>query len=145
MGERYLGFRAAFAELGLEPDERLVRHGLRSRAEAAAAVTGLMALPEPPTALFTSNDLTSMGAIDSGHAGAVALIGFDDFALADKLSPPVSVVDPGPGGHRAAPPPSCCSPASAATRRRRASSSCPPGWSPAAQARSPRTRRGAGS
>jgi LacI family transcriptional regulator len=102
MGERYLGFRAAFAELGLEPDERFVRHGLRSRAEAAAAVTGLMELPEPPTALFTSNDLTSMGAIDSGHAGAVALIGFDDFALADKLSPPVSVVTQDPAAMGAA-------------------------------------------
>jgi len=102
MGERYLGFQAAFAERGLEPDPHLIRHGLRSRAEAAAAVASLMEQPQPPTALFTSNDLTSMGAIDSGHAGAVALVGFDDFALADKLSPPVSVVAQDPAAMGAA-------------------------------------------
>jgi LacI family transcriptional regulator len=96
ISERYVGFCAAFAELGLEPDERLVRRGLRSRGQATTAVTELMALPQPPTALFTSNDLTTMGAIDSGYSGSVALVGFDDFALADKLTPPVSVVTQDP-------------------------------------------------
>jgi len=35
-----------------------------------------------------------MGAIDAlhGQADRVALIGFDEFALADKVSPPVTVV-----------------------------------------------------
>jgi LacI family transcriptional regulator len=96
IGERYLGFRAAFEELGLEPDQRLVRRGLRSRGQAAAAVAELMDLPQPPTALFTSNDLTTMGAIDSGRCSSAALVGFDDFALADKLSPPVTVVTQDP-------------------------------------------------
>jgi len=103
ISERYVGFCAVLGEQGLEPDPQLVRRGLRSRAEAAAAVAELMALPQPPTALFTSNDLTTMGAIDSGH-GSVALVGFDDFALADKLTPPVSVVtqDPAAMGGAAA-------------------------------------------
>jgi LacI family transcriptional regulator, galactose operon repressor len=102
ISERYVGFRAAFSELGLEPDPALVRRGLRSRGEAAAVVTELMGLPEPPTALFTSNDLTTMGAIDSEHGGSAALVGFDDFALADKLSPPVSVVTQDPAAMGAA-------------------------------------------
>jgi LacI family transcriptional regulator len=96
ISERYVGFCDAFAELGLEPDQRLVRRGLRSRAQAAAAATELMDLLAPPTALFTSNDLTTMGAIDSGRCAAAALIGFDDFALADKLSPPITVVTQDP-------------------------------------------------
>jgi LacI family transcriptional regulator, galactose operon repressor len=104
ISERYVGFCAALAERGLEPDPQLVRRGLRSRAEAAGAVAELMSLPQPPTALFTSNDLTTMGAIDSGHGGSAALVGFDDFALADKLTPPVSVVtqDPAAMGGAAA-------------------------------------------
>ncbi len=92
IGERYVGFCAAFEERGLEPDQRLVRRGLRSRSQAAAAVADLMKLADPPTALFTSNDLTTMGAIDCDLSAGVALVGFDDFPLADKLSPPVSVV-----------------------------------------------------
>jgi LacI family transcriptional regulator len=102
ISERYVGFGAAFAELGLEPDPRLVRRGLRSRAQAAAAVAEMMRLPDPPTALFTSNDLTTMGAIDSGHSASFALVGFDDFALADKLTPPVSVVTQDPAAMGAA-------------------------------------------
>lgn len=104
ISERYAGFCDAFAEAGLEPDQALVRHGLRSRAAAAQAATELAALPQPPTALFTSNDLTTMGAVDSGQHGEVALVGFDDFALADKLSPPVTVVaqDPAAIGATAA-------------------------------------------
>jgi LacI family transcriptional regulator len=105
ISERYIGFRAAFGDLGLEPPgPQLVRRGLRSRAETVAAIDELMGLSEPPTALFTSNDITTLGAIDAGRNGTVALVGFDDFALSDKLTPPVSVVaqDPAAMGATAA-------------------------------------------
>ena len=106
--ERFGGYTEALAEDGITPDPELVRHGLRGRAEAAAATIALLTRREPPTALFTSNDLVTMGAIDSmyGPAGVrpVALIGFDEFALADKLTPPVTVVaqDPAAIGATAA-------------------------------------------
>jgi DNA-binding LacI/PurR family transcriptional regulator len=92
--ERYAGFCAAFARLGLEPDEALVRHELRNRLRSASAAADLLALPAPPTAVFASNNLTTMGAIDAlyGAGEGIALIGFDEFALADKLAPPVTVV-----------------------------------------------------
>lgn len=91
---RYEGYLAAFAEFGVSPDPVLVRHGLRSRSAAAAAAAELASLPdaERPTALFTTNDLTTMGAIDSGLHARLALVGFDEFALADKLTPPISLV-----------------------------------------------------
>lgn len=92
--ERYAGFYDAFADVGTEPDPRLVRHGPRSRAAAAELASSLLSLADPPTALFTTTDLITMGAIDAlqGEADRVALIGFDEFALADKVSPPVTVV-----------------------------------------------------
>jgi LacI family transcriptional regulator len=92
--ERYAGFRDAFADVGTEPDPRLVRHGPRSRAAAAELASSLLSLADRPTALFTTTDLITMGAIDAlhGEADRVALIGFDEFALADKVSPPVTVV-----------------------------------------------------
>jgi LacI family transcriptional regulator len=111
--ERFAGFNEALAEDGITADPALVRHGLRGRAEAASATTALLRHPDPPTALFTSNDLLTMGAIDSMYGadgtatpkvGPVALVGFDEFALADKLSPPVTVVaqDPAAIGATAA-------------------------------------------
>jgi DNA-binding LacI/PurR family transcriptional regulator len=106
--ERFAGFLEALAEDGISPDPALIRHGLRGRAEAAGATVALLRHPDPPTALFTSNDLVTMGAIDSMHGpggvSPVALIGFDEFALADKLSPPVTVVaqDPAAIGATAA-------------------------------------------
>jgi DNA-binding LacI/PurR family transcriptional regulator len=90
--ERYEGYLAALADAGLEPDPALVRHGLRSRSAAAAAAAELGALSSPPSALFTANDLTTMGVIDSGLHAQVALVGFDEFALADKLAPPITLV-----------------------------------------------------
>jgi DNA-binding LacI/PurR family transcriptional regulator len=105
--ERYAGFAEALAEEGLAPDPALVRHGLRGRAEAAQAAAALVRQPEPPTAIFASNDLVTMGVIDGlqgDGAARVALIGFDEFPLADKLSPPVTVVaqDPAAIGATAA-------------------------------------------
>jgi DNA-binding LacI/PurR family transcriptional regulator len=92
--ERYAGYCAACGDLGLVTDPSVIRHGLRSRTMAAQATTSLMALPEPPSALFASNNVITLGAIDAmhGQADGIALVGFDDFALADKLSPPVTVV-----------------------------------------------------
>lgn len=93
--ERYAGFCDAFARIGLEPDPAIVRHELRNRPESAQAAVDLLAHPRRPTAVFASNNLTTMGAIDALYqAGGedVALIGFDEFALADKLDPPVTVV-----------------------------------------------------
>ena len=104
--ERYEGFTEALATEGLAPDPALIRHGLQTRAAAAEAAAALTRLPEPPTALFASNDLMTMGAVDGLHgwAGSIALVGFDEFALADKLTPQVTVVaqDPAAIGATAA-------------------------------------------
>ncbi|OLE24010.1 MAG: LacI family transcriptional regulator [Actinobacteria bacterium 13_1_20CM_3_71_11] len=79
--ERYAGYRDAFSAAGLDVSADLVRHGLRSRTSAAAAT------------------VITMGAIDGLGAATreVALVGFDDFPLADKLSPAVTVVSQDPG------------------------------------------------
>jgi LacI family transcriptional regulator, galactose operon repressor len=104
--ERYEGFTEALATEALAPDPALVRHGLQTRAAAAETAAAMTQLAEPPTAMFASNDLMTMGAVDGlhGRAGSVALVGFDEFELADKLTPRVTVVaqDPAAIGATAA-------------------------------------------
>jgi DNA-binding LacI/PurR family transcriptional regulator len=96
--ERYEGFAEALAGRGLVPDPALVRHGLKTRGAAAEAAAELTRLPDPPTAMFASNDLMTMGAVDGLHgwAGSIALVGFDEFELADKLTPRLTVVSQDP-------------------------------------------------
>ncbi|NNM47955.1 LacI family DNA-binding transcriptional regulator [Knoellia sp. DB2414S] len=93
---RYAGYERALAarEVALEPG--LVVTGLRSAADAARAVHGLLDSTDPPTAIFAARNAVAEGAVrtlrERGVAHATALVGFDDFALADVLDPPLTVV-----------------------------------------------------
>jgi LacI family transcriptional regulator len=106
--ERYRGYVEVLAGAGIPLDPAIVVHDLRDATIAAGAVTTLMARPDPPTALFTSQNLVTIGAIRAlrrlGLAELVALVGFDDFPLADLLVPAVTVVaqDPAAIGRTAA-------------------------------------------
>lgn len=93
--ERRRGFEAAMAEAGLE-GRFIQRHDRRSEDTTIAEVRRLMALDRPPTALFTSQNLLTIGALRAlhqlGRQHSVALIGLDDVSLADLLDPPVTVM-----------------------------------------------------
>src|SRR4051812_29591697 len=103
--ERERGYREAMAAHRLEPLVHAPAHG---SGHARAATHELMAETQPPSALFTAQNLVTIGAVlalrDLGLQHAVALVGFDDVVLADALEPPVSVVaqDPAELGRRAA-------------------------------------------
>ena len=92
--QRLAGFRAAHAEAHLEVDERLVVLGPTDSASAYRAVAALLSASDPPTAVFTQNNLLTLGAWRAAHehADPPALLGFDDFELADLLQPAVSVI-----------------------------------------------------
>jgi LacI family transcriptional regulator len=106
--ERYRGYAEALAGAGIPLDPAIVVHDLRDPGVADGAVTTVLTRPNPPTALFTSQNLVTIGAIRAlrrlGLAEQVALVGFDDFPLADLLVPGVTVVaqDPAAIGRTAA-------------------------------------------
>jgi LacI family transcriptional regulator len=102
------GYTQAIESEGVAVDERLIRTELRDPETAARAIEEMLALPVPPTAFFTAQNLLTIGGVRalrrSGREHEIALIGFDDVSLADVLDPPVSVVaqDPQALGRAAA-------------------------------------------
>jgi LacI family transcriptional regulator len=106
--DRLRGYNLGLAALGVDPDPAIVRTGLRNVEAAACAATELLQAPNAPTALFTAQNLVTIGALHAlrelGLEYETALAGFDDVELADLLEPAVTVVaqDPAAMGRAAA-------------------------------------------
>jgi LacI family transcriptional regulator len=106
--ERYAGYLDAMRGADLPIVRSDTVHDATSASLAEAAVTALLRRDDPPTALFTAQNFVTYGALRAlrqlGLHHRVALVGFDDFYLADVLDPPVTVVaqDPQTIGRRAA-------------------------------------------
>jgi LacI family transcriptional regulator len=94
--QRFDGYQHALEKAGLRPDPLIVRHSLRTIDAATAAATELIRIPRPPTAVFASQNLVTIGAVkalrQAGLQTEIALVGFDDFVLADVLVPGITVI-----------------------------------------------------
>jgi LacI family transcriptional regulator len=106
--DRLRGYSLGLASLGVEEDPAIIRTGLRSVDAAARAANELLEAANPPTAVFTAQNLVTIGALhalrDLSLEHTTALVGFDDVELADLLEPAVTVVaqDPAAMGRAAA-------------------------------------------
>lgn len=94
---RLIGYETALEAAGIERDPALVRVGVRDTVAAERATLELLTLPHPPDALFTANNLLTVGAVRGMHAAQsfVGLVGFDEFELADLLGLTVVTGDAG--------------------------------------------------
>jgi LacI family transcriptional regulator len=94
--ERLRGYREAIAAAGLPYDDRIVMSQILSAPRGYAAARELLSAPEPPTALFTSQNLITIGAVralvELGLHGRTALVGFDDVPMSDAVRPGLTVV-----------------------------------------------------
>lgn len=96
--DRLLGFRAELQALGLERPPEYEQVGDFYTESGEATMRTLLALPEPPTAVFAAADLMAVGAIKSVREagldvpGDVAVVGFDDIQLASLLNPSLTTV-----------------------------------------------------
>lgn len=96
--EREKGFRAAMLAAGVKVDEALVRDS-RYDPDVATEVAGdLLALSEPPTAIFAANDITALSAMAVAARrglsipGDISIIGFDDIPEASLSHPRLTTV-----------------------------------------------------
>lgn len=98
--ERLAGYEAALSAAGIAAAGELVRDGSHDADDAERVVGELLALPAArrPTALFCANNRNTLGALRALRATGTrtALVGFDDFELADMLATPVTVVRQAP-------------------------------------------------
>ncbi len=95
--ERLAGFRAGLQDAGPAVRRDLVRLGVETGDESATVTSALLDDPAlAPTALFTLNNVCTIGAVRELHRRelqrSVALVGFDDFELADVVRPAITVI-----------------------------------------------------
>jgi LacI family transcriptional regulator len=96
--ERLAGYRYEIARLGLEQRAEYVVHGDFFLPSGYECMRRLLALPEPPTAVFAAGDEMAIGALHAiADAGLevpddVAMVGFDDIEAASLVRPALTTV-----------------------------------------------------
>jgi DNA-binding LacI/PurR family transcriptional regulator len=96
--ERIAGYRAALDAANLPIDPQLQCDGDFTEVDGYTATKTLLALPEPPTAIFAGNDRQAAGVYRALHElgksvpGAVSVIGFDNLPFTELLTPPLTTV-----------------------------------------------------
>ncbi|HEV3171013.1 MAG TPA: LacI family DNA-binding transcriptional regulator [Actinocrinis sp.] len=104
--ERCTGYRHAMADAGLDVEERWVSTGRPGALGVRLALDRMLSGPEPVTALLCGNNRTTVTVLRelATRRNRPALIGFDDFELADMVAVPVTVIaqDPTQMGRMAA-------------------------------------------
>jgi LacI family transcriptional regulator, galactose operon repressor len=96
--DRTLGYRLEMRELGLEILPGYEFEGDFYAESGERGMQSLLALPEPPTAIFAAADMMALGAIRTAQAaglsvpGDLAVVGFDDIQVAEMLSPPLTTI-----------------------------------------------------
>jgi LacI family transcriptional regulator len=97
-GLRLKGYRAALASSSIAFDPGLVREGDWQVSDGYRLALDLLALPDPPTALFCANDLMAIGALDAARElglnvpADLSIVGYDDQDVARYTHPPLTTV-----------------------------------------------------
>ncbi|MBT2512445.1 LacI family DNA-binding transcriptional regulator [Arthrobacter sp. ISL-30] len=94
--ERRRGFIEELGRAGVATSTVPVREGLHDEELARLAAIELLTSDDPPTAIFSAQNLVTFGAMralrELGANHRVALVGFDDFTLADMMEPGITVI-----------------------------------------------------
>jgi DNA-binding LacI/PurR family transcriptional regulator len=96
--QRKDGYFYALRNANLPIENDLIRFG-DSKHESGKSITKeLIQLEQPPTAIFTGNNLITLGALETIHSEGlkipedIAIIGFDDMPWSMSLNPPLTAV-----------------------------------------------------
>ncbi len=97
--DRLEGYRSALRTYHLPDAPELIYEGRFWQPDGIAGASKLLDLPEPPTAIFASNDVMAMGAMDAVRDRGlrvpedVSVIGFDDIPQASMIRPTLTTIN----------------------------------------------------
>lgn len=96
--DRLEGYRAALQRSGIPIDPSLIYQGDYHETAGMEGLLALLSLPNPPTAIFASNDIMALGALEAARTrniavpGQVSIVGFDDIPMASMSYPRLTTV-----------------------------------------------------
>jgi len=96
--DRRAGYLEALAAHNMPVDPSLLVEMVASPEGGASAITRLMSLPSPPTAIYFADPLATIGAMHRCHAlgiqipGELSIAGFDDSDIRQHTWPPFTAV-----------------------------------------------------
>ncbi len=89
--DRYQGYRQALKDAGISFRPEYHRQGEHGRYEARRLAAELLALPDPPTAIFVSSDTQALGVLEAARDLSLdvphdlSVVGYDDVEAAEYL------------------------------------------------------------
>jgi len=96
--QRLAAYKEYLASAEIAPTRGYVRQGPNTITDGGLALSALLALPRPPTAILAATDVVAMGLIHAAYEQAVAvpeqlsIVGFDDIPLAAATAPGLTTV-----------------------------------------------------
>jgi len=96
--ERRQGYEQALREYQIPVDESLIRTGNFKESGGYQAAQALLSLDPRPTAIFSVNNLMTMGTLEAIHERGlrlpddISVVGFDDMPWLSLLTPPLTTV-----------------------------------------------------
>jgi len=91
--DRLEGYRSALRDAGIEPERELIAEGNFRSQSGYRLGKDLLLLQNPPTAIFSSNGMMTVGLIQALNEtgircpGDIAVVSFDDLPFADVFQP----------------------------------------------------------
>ena len=95
---RLQGYVQALRRCGITVDPHYIARGNFTFEAGATALEQLLALPQPPTAVFCHSDIMALGALSYAKRRGLkvpddlSIIGFDNISLAEFCDPPLTTV-----------------------------------------------------
>ncbi len=92
------GYRAALDAAGIVGDPDLIRTAPLYTQDGQVAAAALLALPDPPTAIFAANDLQALGVYEAARRAGLrvpddlSVVGFDDLPLGQWVGPALTTI-----------------------------------------------------
>lgn len=96
--QREKGYLDALVANGISIDRELIKYGDSRHESGVKLCNELLNLPNPPDAIFTGNNLITLGALETIHKrnlkipDDIAIVGFDDMYWSISLNPPLTAV-----------------------------------------------------